>query len=1426
MRAARLCAVLAAPLLALAAAPAAAQVTVSITSTPFNGQYYIAGESITARISGFTDPTHPALATTVSNCLSRTRVSGPPNSNLHWSCNWMQIDIGGVTRYAWNSADPSGQTYADYEYVVQAADTDADGISIPANSIVGKLWRRNHPNNGTVQDRSHAALAAQSGHRVDGSAAGPRFSIASERVLEGDSGTTTMTFTVTLSPALGVQTTVNYNDWSGGTATSGTDYAAVTGGTLTFAAGVTSQTVSVTVNGDATAESDETIDLQLGSPTPGVTIGNSVGRGTIVDDDTGSTLTIDSPSAAEGDSGTATLDYTVTLSPAVPSGHSVTVDWSDAGGGTAVSGTDYTALAGGTLTFAAGVTTQTITVSAQGDSAVEPDETVRVQIGNAARTPSGTVRIRSGAVGPVVTSAIGVGTITDDDYTGTLSIDSPRVAEGNSGTTDLEFTVTLSPAPLSQVTVDYADSMGGSADSTDHAAITAGTLTFAAGETSKTIAVSVNGDTTAESDETVRLQLSNPTPSGAVIATGMGTGTGTIVDDDTPTLTIDSPRVAEGNSGTTEMVFTVTLSPASTGQVTVEWEDQTTVTGTAEPGSDYTALSPGSGVLTFMAGETTKTITVEVLGDGAVEPDETVRVAISSPNPSGTPIRDADGAIAAAAVGVGTITNDDAPPASSAPPPPPPSAEKLVLSAEELEVATGAEGATYTLRLGAAPTGAVTVEISSDDPNVTASPASLSFGAANWSAPQTVTVTAAADDDDYADTAQLTHTASGGGLNGETAVVTAMVSEPGDTRVRAPAAGAPAAAYMVGEHRVEVRAEAGVPPGVEIVPPAVLAADLSVTLRPVSDDVSLAPGVFAFGAGAAQVAVDVSVTGVPAAGLELCLPAPAALRAASGGRALTLLRHDGTAWVEVAGARLDADAERVCAAGITEFSPFAVGWRAAAPPDRSDARTRLAAVNRSILPEVSRAMWDGAASAVARRFGDGAPAGYDGGADADAAAWAADALSWLAGRLGAPGGASAARARGPVLFHDPRPYGPPEDSPAPPGAGWRALLPGSAFALGLSGGAAGDGPDAALWGSGDRRSLSLDDGALSWEGEVTALHAGADARTAPDGSGGRVLGGVSASWSESDIDYTDTGGAESVKGRHEARMASVQPYVGWLAGDGSRAWAVLSHGRGEVEISDAAAGAADSPATLTAAAIGARTHALSRGAAAVDVKGEAQAARFALDGDDNLIAGMSARTFRLRVAAEGRYVIAFANGGSLTPSLEAGLRWDGGDGATGAGVELGGGAAWSAPSSPLTLEARGRALLAHGGDAEEWGVGGALRVAPGSGGLGLSLALSPSWGAADSGLARLWSADAARADTSRRAGGRLDAEAGYGVRALGGVATPLAGFALTGDRSREWRVGGRFALAEALDLALATSLRETRAGGPDRRIALDVRLRW
>ena len=122
-------------------------------------------------------------------------------------------------------------------------------------------------------------------------------------------------------------------------------------------------------------------------------------------------------------------------------------------------------------------------------------------------------------------------TINDDDDAPTLSIDSPSVTEGNSGSANLTFTVSLNPASGKQVTVAYAEGTGGTATSgTDYTALSGGTLTFAAGDTSKTVTVTVRGDTTDEPNETVVVALSSPT--NATVSSTAGTGTGTITDDD------------------------------------------------------------------------------------------------------------------------------------------------------------------------------------------------------------------------------------------------------------------------------------------------------------------------------------------------------------------------------------------------------------------------------------------------------------------------------------------------------------------------------------------------------------------------------------------------------------------------------------------------------------------------------------------------------------------------------------------------------------------------------------------------------------------------------------------------------------------------------------------------------------------------------
>ena len=515
-----------------------------------------------------------------------------------------------------------------------------------------------------------AAAATGTGTVTDDDGA-PTVSIDSPSVTEGTGATGgTLRFTVRLSAASGKQVRVAYADAGTGTATSGTDYTAITGGTLTFAVGTTTRTIDVTVTGDGTDEANETVAVTLSSPVNAtLAAGAATGTGTVVDDDGAPTLTLDAPSVAEGAAGaTATLRFTVTLSPA--SAQQVTVNYADAGTGTATSGTDYTALTAGTLTFAAGTTSQTIDVTVTGDEADEVDETVAIAL--------------SAPVNAALGLAAGTGTITDDDDAPTVSIDSPSVAEGTGATGGtLRFTVRLSAASGKQVSVAYARTGGTATSGTDYTALTAGTLTFAAGTTTQTIDVTVTGDTADEADEAVVVTLSAPV--NATLATATGTGTITD-DDDAPTVSIDSPSVAEGAPGTAATLrFTVSLSAASGRQVTVAYADAGT--GTATAGEDYATLAAGA--LTFAVGTTTRTIDVSVTGDGMDEANETVAVTLSAP---------VNATLSAAATGTGTVTDDDAAPTVS-------------IDSPRVTEGTGATGGTlrFTVRLSAASGRQVTV---------------------------------------------------------------------------------------------------------------------------------------------------------------------------------------------------------------------------------------------------------------------------------------------------------------------------------------------------------------------------------------------------------------------------------------------------------------------------------------------------------------------------------------------------------------------------------------------------------------------------------------------------------------------------------------------------------------------------------------------
>jgi Calx-beta domain len=201
----------------------------------------------------------------------------------------------------------------------------------------------------------------------------PTLAVAGSSVVEGSTGTTNLAFTVTLSPATGQTVTVDYAS-GGGTATAGTDYAPVNV-TLTFAPGMTSQTVLVLVNGDGIDEVDETVSLTISAATNAV-IGTAVAQGLIVDDDGVPAITISDAAVTEGNTGTIDAIFVVSMS--VTSALTVEVDYVSVGG-SAVSGQDFLPVTG-TLTLTPGATSGIIRVAVVGDTLREPNENFRVQI--------------------------------------------------------------------------------------------------------------------------------------------------------------------------------------------------------------------------------------------------------------------------------------------------------------------------------------------------------------------------------------------------------------------------------------------------------------------------------------------------------------------------------------------------------------------------------------------------------------------------------------------------------------------------------------------------------------------------------------------------------------------------------------------------------------------------------------------------------------------------------------------------------------------------------------------------------------------------------------------------------------------------------------------------------------------------------------
>ena len=390
----------------------------------------------------------------------------------------------------------------------------------------------------------------------------PAITIDDASIDEGDSGVTSLTFGVHLAAPTAQVVTVRYTTIEGNAQdeTGDNDYAAVTE-FIIFDPGQVTQTAVVPINGDTAFEPDELFFVALTNATNAVLIGAGADNqaiGTITNDDPQVMVSIADLTITEGDAGTTDALFAVSLS--APTSDQVVIEYiTVADSSEDAAGDDDFLFVNDFVTFGPGQTMQTAAVTIVGDEKREPDEIFFVDIvsaGNAA-----------------IDDARAVGTILNDDSIPTIAIADVSMPEGDTVTTDFDFTVTLSNPTVEQVTVQFATSDGSAqsgqtaGDDNDFVALS-GTATIAPLATQTVITVAVNGDVEFEFDEQFFIDLSGP----GNAAIDDSRGVGTIEFDDGPFQIVsasdDVLRTLPGESFGFDLLYDI-----SNGDTTVDGLD-------------------------------------------------------------------------------------------------------------------------------------------------------------------------------------------------------------------------------------------------------------------------------------------------------------------------------------------------------------------------------------------------------------------------------------------------------------------------------------------------------------------------------------------------------------------------------------------------------------------------------------------------------------------------------------------------------------------------------------------------------------------------------------------------------------------------------------------------------------------------------------
>ena len=326
-----------------------------------------------------------------------------------------------------------------------------------------------------------------------------------------------------------------------------------------------------------------------------------------------------------------------------------------------------------------------------------------------------------------------------------------------------------------------------------------------------------------------------------------------------------------------------------------------------------------------------------------------------------------------------------------------------------------------------------------------------------------------------------------------------------------------------------------------------------------------------------------------------------------------------------------------------------------------------------------------------------------------------------------------------------------------------------------------------FWSRGSRSQFAGREGRLSLDGRIATTMVGADYAQGP------LVAGLSLARTRGDGGYNGPHAGELT-----SSVTGLYPWLGYRASERVTVWGVTGYGRGAMLLTPGTGPAIETGVSMAMASAGLRGELVDSvvGGFGLAFKTDAlwtATANAGVEGPTSNLAATRAAVTRFRAGLEASRQYALGSRLSLGPSLEMGLRRDGGDAETGAGVDVAGGLALSDASTGLKADVRVRTLLAHQAEGfRDRGVSVSLSFDPSpTTALGLVARVAPSWGGqATSGAEALWGRETmAGMAHSRAAGNRLDAEVGYGLP-VGSrfVGTPRIGIG-TSEMGRDYRLG-------------------------------------